>query len=575
MVALLALPASAQSQSLASTTSQAGGTETAPSAQTPKTEPASQPATASTAPQSDPVSGSTPPAAATDQPATAPGPATESAAATPQVQDNPFRTELLKQIDSTKTARDEKTALTSFYQNRDKGLWVDEQGLNARARLAISEIQRADDWGLNADDFALPAAPLPGSPPSVLAEAELKLTQAALKYANHARGGRMEPGLLSYSIDRQPPLLPPFTVLEEIAAAQAPDAYLRGLHPQHPQFEKLRQAYLVLRQGGTPNLAEPAEEAAPSKGSKSKKQASAPEQITARKVLINMEEWRWMPEDLGKTYVWANIPEFMVRVVKDGRVVHAERIVAGKPDTQTPIFSDEMETIVFHPFWGVPDSIKVKELLPGLARGSAVLEKNNLRIQYRGRDIDPYSVDWTATDIRNFHVYQPPGGDNVLGVVKFLFPNKHQVYMHDTPTKHLFNATQRSFSHGCMRVRNPVRLAEVILGEDKGWDARKVASLVNGGPQNNEVSLQRKIPVHVTYFTAWVDDEGKLNGRPDIYGHEKLIQMGLEGKASQIVRRKEDLGVARAEVVGRLAETKSSWSPKSSQPDWAKKLFNF
>src|SRR5262249_28724706 len=157
-------------------------------------------------------------------------------------------------------------------------------------------------------------------------EAELKLTQAVLKYARYARGGRMDPGQLSYNIDRDPPLLAPETVLEGIAAADSPDAYLRKLHPQHPQFEKLRQAYLVLRKGGVLDQAPASEEApASTRDGKSKKQASsAPEPVTARKVLVNMEEWRWMPEDLGETYVWANIPEFMVRVVKNGRVIHAE-----------------------------------------------------------------------------------------------------------------------------------------------------------------------------------------------------------------------------------------------------------
>src|SRR5690606_26089288 len=161
--------------------------------------------------------------------------------------------------------------------------------------------------------------------------------------------------------------------------------------------------------------------------------------------------------------------------------IHSERLIVGKPDTQTPIFSDEMETIVFHPFWGLPNSIKVKEILPGLIRGTNVLARNDLRIQYRGRDINPASVDWRRTDIRNFHVYQPPSERNVPAVVKFLFPNKRPVYMHDTPTKHLFNSSRRMFSHGCLRVRAPLKFAELLLSQDKGWDRARVDWLVKRG----------------------------------------------------------------------------------------------
>jgi murein L,D-transpeptidase YcbB/YkuD len=485
--------------------------------------------------------------------------------------------EVLRQLAAAKpslASREERAALAVFYENRPtEPLWVSGSGLNARAERATAEIRRADDWGLIAGDYALPALAIgvtAGTEAAAadLADAELRLSLAVLKYARHARGGRMDPGELSHYIDRKPPLLDPKTVLEQIAKAEAPDAYLRGLHPKHPQFEQLRQAYLGVRSGNPPLTASFPEEKPP-RSSSTRQAAAVRETLAARKLLHNMEQWRWMPENLGETYVWVNIPEFAIRVVKNGNVAHTERVVTGQPHTQTPIFSDEMETIVFHPFWGVPDSIKVKEILPGLIRGSGLLERNGLRVQQDGRDIDPYDVDWATVDIRNLHVYQPPGDGNVLGVVKFVFPNMHQVYMHDTPTKSLFNATQRTFSHGCMRVRNPVRLAEVLLGEDKGWESKKIAGLIKSGPQNNHVHLTKKIPVHITYFTAWVDETGKLNTRPDVYGHEARIQMGFEGKAHLIVKRKEDLGPVRAEVVGRLAETKAS----STSRDWMRHVF--
>jgi murein L,D-transpeptidase YcbB/YkuD len=471
-------------------------------------------------------------------------------------------------------SREERAALAAFYEGRAATpLWIKGWGLSPHAELAIFEITRADEWGLRAADFVLPSlamAVTAGSEAAKvdLAGAELKLSLAVLKYARHARGGRMDPGELSNYIDRKPPLLEPKTVLEQIAKAEAPDAYLRGLHPQHPQFEQLRQAYRAVRSGQSPHIAGVFEEKPPKSGPR-RKGTAEPETPADRKLLFNMEQWRWMPEGLGETYVWVNIPEFTLRVLQRGEVVLTERVVTGQPHMQTPIFSAEMESIVFHPSWGVPDSIKVKEILPTLLRGRGGLERHGLRIQYRGRDVDPYDVDWSAVDIRNFHVYQPPGRGNALGVVKFLFPNRHQVYMHDTPTKSLFNAPQRTFSHGCIRVRNPGRLAEVLLAEDQGWETNKIAALVKSGPQNNNVPLTKKIPVHITYFTAWVDDTGRLNTRPDVYGHEARIQLGLEGKAHLIVKRKQDLGPVRAEVVARLAETKASWTMR----DWLHQVF--
>ena len=522
--------------------------------------------------------------------------------------------------------KDDRAALAAFYAGAEAGqLWVTRSGFKDRARAAIAEIGKAADWGLSASEFALPVLEGSALSDEDLAAAEVRLSLAVLKYARHARGGRIaEPATqLSSYIDRKPTLKEPRAVLEEIARAPEPDAYLRELHPRHPQFAKLREALVALRQQAAPAKAfvkvpakgpqilpgkshpdvalvrqrlevplagadgQPADAALyddalvkavvafqEERGLKSAKGAINQATRTAlnaeetpavgeKKIVASMEAWRWMPEDLGDTYVWVNIPEFTVRVVKGGRVIHSERVITGKVETQTPIFSDMMETVVIHPFWGVPESIKVKELYPGLARGGDTLAKNGLRIQYNGRDVSPQSVDWTTANIKNFHVYQPPGPGNVLGVVKFLFPNKHQVYMHDTPTKHLFATQMRTYSHGCMRVRNPVRLAEVLLGEDKGWTGDKIQSLIKGGPQNNEIVLATKIPVHVTYFTAWVGEDGKLGGAKDFYGHEGRVTLALDGKWSQIARGRDHLAPVKAEPISRLAESSAKYQPNT------------
>ena len=239
-----------------------------------------------------------------------------------------------------------------------------------------------------------------------------------------------------------------------------------------------------------------------------------------------------MPETLGDFYIWVNVPEFTLRVVKNGQVLHTERVVVGKPDTPTPIFSQDMVQVIFHPNWGVPESIKKQDVLPSLIRGSTrIFTFYHLRIQRGGRDVDPATVDWNTADIRNFHIFQPPGENNVLGNIKFRFPNKHDVYMHDTPQKQLFNADVRAFSHGCMRVRNPQRLAELLLAEDQGWSAQRVAAAIApGAAQNKPANIGRKIPVHITYFTAAVVHDGKLKLFPDVYGHESKIALGHGGQ---------------------------------------------
>jgi murein L,D-transpeptidase YcbB/YkuD len=209
------------------------------------------------------------------------------------------------------------------------------------------------------------------------------------------------------------------------------------------------------------------------------------------------------------------------------------------------VFSEYMKMIVFQPRWNVPNSIKVLELWPSLARGGTSFGRQGLRLSRNGRDINPESVDWSSSDIRNYDVYQPPGPSNVLGELKFAFPNKHAVYMHDTNAKGLFEEVSRPFSHGCMRVRNPRRMAEILLGEDKGWDAARIADLIANGPENNEVQIDRKIGVHVTYFTAWVDDKGETQIARDVYGHEQRISQALQGRWSQIAKGPNHLAPVR------------------------------
>ncbi len=287
------------------------------------------------------------------------------------------------------------------------------------------------------------------------------------------------------------------------------------------------------------------------------------------RVVLSMERWRWAPPEFGEFYVWDNIPEFTMRVVKANDTLHKEKIIVGKTNTQTPIFSARMQFIVFHPEWGVPDSIKTKEILPYLRRpaqdggffglgGSGisdtrVLQRHNLRVSMNGKPVDAGQIDWNTVDIRQFQFIQPSGGANVLGVVKFRFPNKHDVYMHDTPQRELFNAKVRTFSHGCMRVHKPQRLAEVLLAEDQGMSAAQVAALIAKPTGSSyEITLKKQIPVHVTYMTAVVGEDGKLETFPDIYGHDGRLTLALSGKQTEFVDPEEI--AERPEALARQAQ---------------------
>jgi murein L,D-transpeptidase YcbB/YkuD len=434
-----------------------------------------------------------------------------------------------------------------------------------------------------------------------LAEAEIKISYAVLDYAYDARGGRIVPTRLSPNLDPDLVLPRPSEVIESIAIRSDPAAYLRSFQPDQPQFEALRQKLIELRGGKTETdkpailipdgpllklgvaheqvallrkrLDMPAEnpDGTPIdqnsfneevrdavrhfqlahgtmpdgmvgngtrhllNGGPKPHQAGSPARI--RSVLINMERWRWLPHDLGAFYVMVNIPEFMLRVVEDDEPAFTTRVVVGKTDKQTPVFSRDMQEVVFGPFWNVPTSIKIEEIRPYLRQeaawffggggwNTAVFQRHNLRVKIGGREVDPGAVDWNRFDIRNTEIYQPPGPGNVLGRVKFVFPNKHDVYMHDTPQKFLFANAVRAESHGCMRVQNPDQLAAVLLRRDQGWSQARTMSAIETG-YDQHVPLRQRIPVYVTYFTLKVNADGSLSSYGDLYGHDARIAAAL------------------------------------------------
>ncbi len=490
------------------------------------------------------------------------------------------------------TKKKDQGTLVQFYAERDnKPVWISEKGINNKALLLMNEIKNAAEYELNPNDYVLPNVKNFSKDMKKasdwLAKTELQISYAALAYARHAGGGRISPGNLSKYIDRHPQFSDPFKLMSELSKSEDPGKNLRNLHPSHPQFKllltALRQArtqklkpvrHIEIPEGPTLRLGDSHENIP-----LLRKRLNAPEpevsydnhanaetfdielqtalkkfqkakgleddgilgpstrRILNRKpgdrtktLLVNLERWRWMPRNLGNFHIRVNIPEFKFRVVRNNVAIHTERTIVGKYTNQTPVFSDQMETVVFNPYWYPTYNIIRNEILPGARKSGRFIAKNGFEVtNTSGHPIDPESVDWYSAGPRDFSFRQPPGASNALGEVKFLFPNKHAVYLHDTPTKHLFNTSVRAYSHGCMRIRNPRRLAEIIMGNE-GWSSGRVNNQIDVR-ENQHYSLKNKFPVHITYFTAWANPDGSIQYFDDIYKHDKRIYAALNGLA--------------------------------------------
>jgi murein L,D-transpeptidase YcbB/YkuD len=409
---------------------------------------------------------------------------------------------------------DDLAALAAFYENRSSGpLWTTDVGLSAKGQQALFKIEKADDWGLDKDAFDLPPVEHLPAEPGDQAASEIRLDLAILKYARFARGGRFEPAKLSRKAYQSPPVLDPNAVLAEIARAEAPDAYLRSLHPKHDQFFRLREALLRTRKTAASEGKNPEQE--------------------IRRILINMERWRWMPEDLGYVHVLSNTPEFMLYVVKDGKIIHADKTQVGTINYATPVISDKMTAVVFNPEWIAPPTVLREDLLPLLRKKRyATLKKLGFSVSYRGKAVNPERIDWDKANILAYTLIQKPGPSNKIGKAKFLLTNEHAFILHDTwpERRKYFQEPARAIGYDCVRMEKPDLLAKVILAEGNQMLASEVEELWDNG-SNSRIELERVIPVHSTYFTAVVDGSYKISTYPDLYGLDHKLARAMFGDA--------------------------------------------
>jgi len=250
------------------------------------------------------------------------------------------------------------------------------------------------------------------------------------------------------------------------------------------------------------------------------------ERITT--ILLNLDRIKWLEKRETRLHIVINIPSFMLYFEENGKVIEKMRIVVGRPKNPTPIFSNKVKTIVLNPYWNLPKSIVQKEMIPKLLKNPNAMKKRNIEIRTgwgaNASLVNPKAIDWREylySSYVPFRFAQLPGPKNALGKVKFLFPNKYAVYMHDTPAKSLFNRSKRAFSHGCIRLHKPRELLKTFAKFNTNVDLKKSQKILKG-KKRDMISLKERVPIDVVYLTAWVDHDGQLQFRNDIYGYDEM-----------------------------------------------------
>jgi murein L,D-transpeptidase YcbB/YkuD len=234
-----------------------------------------------------------------------------------------------------------------------------------------------------------------------------------------------------------------------------------------------------------------------------------------KKILINMERCKWLPNETNGDYIIVNIPQYNLEAHTADSIAFSCKVVVGKETNRTMIFKGDMKYIVFNPYWNVPESILKNEIIPAIRRNANYLNENNM--------------EWYDGRLR-----QRPGDDNALGRVKFMFPNIFNIYLHDTPSKQLFEMEKRTFSHGCIRIAEPIKMVKFLLRDDASWNEQKIIDEMFSDKER-VIKLKKGIPVYVIYLTSFIDEKGKLNFRDDVYGRDMPLNELLFGKKTVVL----------------------------------------
>jgi murein L,D-transpeptidase YcbB/YkuD len=481
--------------------------------------------------------------------------------------------------------KNERAAVEAFYKDRNFApFWIVNGVESDRAKAAVAYLGHVDRDGLEPSDYPVPDFSA-ATGPDAQADAELKLMASVMTYARHALYGRIAWSRVSADIFYNSPKPDAPGILKTLAESTDMSATLDGFEPQFAEYKKLKAALADVRNNANARADEkqPEAKAAPRvvipegkilrPGMKDPRvtllrkrldvgnvdntlyddevrdavrafQTSAdldadgnvgpftvralngekaPEAKKAGKtediIVVNMERWRWLPRDLGENHVIVNIPDYRLTLYHDGSVYWSTKIVVGQPAKPTPLITAEMKFITVNPTWNVPPSIIENEYLPALREDPTALDRIGLKLEE--------SPDGTV------RIWQPPGAANALGRIRFNFPNKFLVYQHDTPDKYLFAKSKRAYSHGCMRVQDPVTYAEKLLSltlPQEHYTEARIQKMYGDSEININFPQSKFIPVHITYQTAFVDQDGKLQLRDDVYGRDAKMIAILKGE---------------------------------------------
>ena len=473
--------------------------------------------------------------------------------------------------------------LGNYYVENGAPVWTENGGPSKRATELIDAIGKSAEDGLDAVDYlprALRSLPeLSGERDA--AGYELAMSQAFVQFARDLHAGRTSPSVSAPDIviARKPVDAAAWLA---VVNEQGVHAALQALRPNHPQYFQLRRMLVGYRslaeRGGWRGIPEGptlkpgmtderigqmrANLAARGysgingtdpdfydddllaavkhfqkrhgldvdgfAGPATVRALNISVETRVAQIIVNMERWRWLPSDLGPDHVFVNQAAFELFYIRARETIDRRRIIVGKPFHKSPMFSDLISYAEFNPTWTVTPSIARNEFLPKLRKDPGYLARNNYLL-YAGWGanapiVDPYSIDWAGVSPGRFgyKIVQQPGPKNALGYVKFIFPNKFNVYLHDTPSRQLFASTGRAFSHGCIRVQGPIKLAEKLFAADGTLSPERIKKIL-GSRKTKRALFKTKVPVHLAYFTTWIDEDGLPNFFADVYGRDELV----------------------------------------------------
>ncbi|MES0808301.1 L,D-transpeptidase family protein [Roseibium sp. SCPC15] len=492
---------------------------------------------------------------------------------------------LIGQAIQASMSPDVPSGLERYYGERAYApIWFDESGLRENAHLAIAAMAEANDHALNPSNYGpirLVQLSETAQTPEEWAQFDLELSLQFLRYATHLSSGRVQPNKINKALNLFPNRPAPEMLFENAELSTDFSAFLEALAPRSDNYARLKRRLAQYRtkagEGGfttvpdgevlKPDMTDPRiavlrerliEEDIPGAadhtgeiydgtlveavklfqeyhgletdgviGKNTLARLNMPIEEKLIQMELNMERRRWMRDNLGDFYVFVNLADQNLKVVRDGKTIHTTRVVVGKPYHATPVFSDQMEYVEINPYWNVPYSIATKEYLPKLKNNPSALSSQNIRVFQDGNEIAATRIAWNSYSGKNFpfRLRQDPGKSNALGRIKFMFPNEFNIYIHDTPSKSLFARSERAFSHGCIRASDPFALADVLL-EHLSPAPGQWEQMRDSGDRK---VIKPKVPieVHLTYLTAWMNKDGSTHFRKDIYERDKVLLKAL------------------------------------------------